>query len=90
VGIDDEALVSSLLRQDGDGTCVPRCKLIVLVKTSCLCFPANSKGIRVAIKMTSFTRIPEGEIASINVDVARRLSKIGTCSKTGRRTLLTI
>ena len=31
-------------------------------------------------KMTTFTRIAEGEAFSIDVDVSRRLSKIGKCS----------
>ncbi|QSZ33403.1 hypothetical protein DSL72_002991 [Monilinia vaccinii-corymbosi] len=32
--------------------------------------------IRTLDKMTTFTRIPDGEAASISVDVSRRLSKI--------------
>jgi len=35
------------------------------------------KDCSVFINMTTFTRIPEGETPSIDIDVSRRLSKIG-------------
>jgi hypothetical protein len=37
--------------------------------------------------MATFTRIAEGKTPSINVDVSRRLSKIGTFFKNGVRNL---